>query len=144
MKTNRFIAFTAVIICLILSVPQGCGSAKKTAGSQLSFTSVSFGKKGGFTNQTEMYILRNNGQLLKMENGAEIDLGTVKKARLSEIDRQLSGCGFRELSFSETGNMTYFITVTYSEGSNTVNWTTGSDLPAIKELYSVLTSLLKI
>ncbi len=91
--------------------------------SQSSY--IVFGSGGGFTGQYSVYKLFPNGKVLKGSGRTEmkyLEYSKIKKSEASRIINELNE--LKIVSFSEPGNMSYFIKL-YHDGKET-NYTWGA------------------
>lgn len=120
-----------------------CSTQKNQTKSANIFTEISFGSGGGFTGAISHYLLKNNGEVYKIENTNLVKINKISRSEIKKIANYSKEIGFQNLSMNERGNMTYFIEIKSNTYTNKVTWTDGSKSPEIIELYKLLVSTLK-
>ncbi|MFH0758482.1 MAG: hypothetical protein V2B15_14435 [Bacteroidota bacterium] len=142
MRTTHLLLI-AVVFTFLLNSTQNCSSVKIAKSPRLSFTSISFGKSGGFSNQVEKYIIRNNGTVSNLSNESENVLNEIGETELLNLESDLNRINYYDLQLNEVGNMTYFIVIEKDDITKRVSWTDATDSTEIKEFYKTLISYLK-
>jgi len=105
---------------------------------------IYFGKRGGFTNITNEYVLFEKGQLYKLKNDTLLRIHRISRTQLETIDSFLIVSDFKELNVNEYGNITYFIKVVRSDYEKEATWSDISEVDSLKKLYNaLLTTIIK-
>jgi len=140
LTSNKF--QTMVLLgLLILSI--SCAIQKDQTELANVFTEISFGSGGGFTGASSNYILKNNGEVFKMEKTIPYKINKISKKEIKSISDYIKEIGFQNLSLNERGNITYFIEIKSNTYIHKVIWTDGSKSPEVVELYKILVNTLK-
>lgn len=125
---------TLILSLIMLTTVSSCHAQK---------TYLVFGNGGGFTGQVTAFRLLKNGKVLKGSGRTDIiytEYAKLKRAEAKKFFFELNDLKF--VSFSEPGNMYYFIR--YSHKKITLNYTwgaTGFETPGqLKDIYRRLMS----
>jgi len=130
--------FIAGMLILLLS----CVNAKKMLENDKT-DKIFFGRRGGFTNIPEEYVLFENGKVCKMQNDSVKPIQKISRHRMKSIDSIMAAVNFKEIILDEPGNMTYFIRAERKDFRNEVKWSDSSANDAVSGLYATLISTLK-
>jgi len=128
------------MICTLLTF--SCATQRQHIKSVNGITEISFGKGGGFTGQTEEYLLTGKAEVFKIMNGEKTKLKEITKGDIRNITQQIKDLQFQNIKIAETGNMTYFVEVRAKKYTNRVTWSDITDAPQLKELYKTLVKTL--
>lgn len=132
------IIFIAGMLILLLS----CVNAKKMLENDKT-DKIFFGRRGGFTNIPEEYVLFGNGQVCRIQNDSVKRIQRITRQKKNSIDSIMAAVNFNEIVLDEPGNMTYFIRAEKKEFRNEVKWSDSSANDAVSGLYATLISTLK-
>jgi len=131
--------FLSGIIILLFS----CINSRKLMNNN-EIGRIYFGKRGGFTNITNEYVLFEKGQLYKLKNDTLLRIHRISRTQLETIDSFLIVSDFKELNVNEYGNITYFIKVVRSDYEKEATWSDISEVDSLKKLYNaLLTTIIK-
>ncbi len=131
--------FLSGIIILLFS----CINSRKLMNNS-DISRIYFGKRGGFTNIPDEYVLFEKGQLYKIKNDTLLRIHRISRTQLETIDSLLIVTDFKELSINEYGNITYFIKVVRTDYEKEANWSDISKVDSLKKLYNtLLTTIIK-
>jgi len=131
--------FLSGIIILLFS----CINSRKLMNNN-EIGRIYFGKRGGFTNITNEYVLFEKGQLYKLKNDTLLSIHRISRIQLETIDSFLIVSDFKELNVNEYGNITYFIKVVRSDYEKEATWSDISEVDSLKKLYNaLLTTIIK-
>ena len=125
--------FLSCIIILLFS----CINSRKLMNNN-EIGRIYFGKRGGFTNITNEYVLFEKGQLYKIRNDTLLRIRRISRTQLETIDSFLMVSDFKELNVNEYGNITYFIKVVRNDYEKEANWSDISEVDSLKKLYNAL------
>jgi hypothetical protein len=105
---------------------------------------IYFGKRGGFTNIPDEYVLFEKGLLYKIRNDTLLRIHKISRTQLETIDSLLIVTDFKELNINEYGNITYFIKVVRNDYEKEATWSDISKVDSLKKLYNtLLTTIIK-
>lgn len=104
---------------------------------------IYFGRRGGFTNIPEKYVLFEKGQVYKMQNDSLKRIRRINSKMTHTIDSLLTDMNFKDLKLDESGNTTCFIRVVKNEYENEVRWPDHSGNETVSLLYRTLLSTVK-
>jgi len=131
--------FLSGIIILLFS----CINSRKLMNNN-EIGRIYFGKRGGFTNITNEYVLFEKGQLYKLKNDTLLRIHRISRTQLETIDSFLIVSDFKELNVNEYGNITYFIKVVRNDYEKEATWSDISEVDSLKKLYNaLLTTIIK-
>jgi hypothetical protein len=131
--------FLSGIIILLFS----CINSRKLMNNS-DISRIYFGKRGGFTNIPDEYVLFEKGQLYKIRNDTLLRIHRISRTQLETIDSLLIVTDFKELNINEYGNITYFIKVVRTDYEKEANWADISKVDSLKKLYNtLLTTIIK-
>jgi len=131
--------FLSGIIILLFS----CINSRKLMNNN-DISRIYFGKRGGFTNIPDEYVLFEKGQLYKIRNDTLLRIHRISRTQLKTIDSLLIVSDFKELNINEYGNITYFIKVVRNDVEKEASWSDISEVDNLKKLYNtLLTTIIK-
>lgn len=131
--------FLSGIIILLFS----CINSRKLMNNN-DISRIYFGKRGGFTNIPDEYVLFEKGQLYKIRNDTLFRIHRISRTKLETIDSLLIVSDFKEVNINEYGNITYFIKVVRNDYEKEANWSDISKVDSLKKLYNTLiTTIIK-
>lgn len=131
--------FLSGVIILLFS----CVNSRKLMNNN-DINRIYFGKRGGFTNIPDEYVLFEKGQLYKIRHDTLLRIHRISRTQLETIDSLLIVSDFEELNINEYGNITYFIKVVRSDYEKEANWSDISKVDSLKKLYNtLLTTIIK-
>jgi len=140
LTSNKF-RTTVLVGLLVLSI--SCATQKNQTELANIFTEISFGSGGGFTGASSIYLLKNNGEVCKIEKTIPNKIYKISKKEIKKISNFIKEIGFQNLSINERGNVTYFIEIKSNIYTRKVMWTDGSKSPELVEFYKILVNTLK-
>lgn len=113
---------------------------------QLLNFKIHFGSFGGFTGETDEYILYGNGTLCKVKAVSKdtVIIKQIENKDLKIIFELADSKKLRNFSLELVGNMNYFVKFYKNKVPvNTCQWTDGSKVPEdMKHLYNLLNNLI--
>lgn len=137
MKYSLFVLLLSVLFL-------GCSSTKRL--NEFSKNSLIFGSGGGFTRITNTYTLHVDGTLEKRggPDTQKISITTISPKESKQLFKEYLKEGFDTLSFSQPGNMSYFIGHIEGQDEHKILW--GGELPPsenVKVFYEKLLLLIQ-
>ena len=125
--------FACWIMLLLFATITSCASQKEVASpAEWKGNSIKFGKGGGFTGVSNMYVLLENGQLFSQDGLSSnyTALSKVSKKAAAALFKSAALLSFPAADVNEPGNMYKELQVTlpnktikllWSDGNTTVN-----------------------
>ncbi len=106
---------------------------------------------GGFTGATKTYILLDNGQVFKKNNGLLKSANdpdpqklTIDKKVVKQMFVNIDNLGLKKINKNEPGNLTYSITIKDSDGTHMIQWGKGQkDTEMLQMYYSNVMRIIK-
>lgn len=127
----------AAILLILLS----CTSAHRTTDLKRHFE-IRFGHTGGFTNETLEFMIRENREVFKIQNGEEVKINRITSEKMKEIRDFIDSVHFEKFTSEKPGNINYFIRVQDPEYENRVQWTHIEEDSPLNRLYKLLLTTL--
>ncbi len=137
LKMKRILLISGVLILLI-----SCVNTRKLMENHKT-DRIYFGRRGGFTNIPEEYVLFEKGQVCKMQNDSLLRIQKIGSKQIKTIDSLLTGMNFKELILNDPGNITYFIKVVKQDYENELMWSDAVSDDTVSVLYKTLLSTIK-
>lgn len=130
-----------LLICALFLC--SCVTKKTQKNKHPNFIEITFGNGGGFTGLSNTYFLNNKGEVYELINEKPGKINEISKTEIHDVLGIIAKMGFQNTTFSEKGNMTYFIEIKTNDYTHKVTWADNSDAPEIKNLYKTLVRFLK-
>ena len=131
-----------LLLAGLLNINSSCANLKKTFSHKGIFE-IHFGRSGGFSNVPMEYRIKNNGDIIKIQNKECHKINSISRRKIKTIKDLLIDTDFEHLKIYETGNITYFITVKSDRYENTVKWNDLIINDLLKGLYKELLTTTK-
>lgn len=139
----------AIILSVLLMALQICAFSQSIQKDSIKGDYVEFGNGGGFTGQSQNYVLTRSGDLYFIKNilADEHALEYLKKVKsytVKKIFRYAEKNKITELRYNDPGNLFQYITLTINNKTNHLVWRNSeSTTPKnITTLYTRLYNLL--
>lgn len=139
-----------VISILALCISGCCGSSKSLIQPQLNYN-IKFGSGGGFTGNTEGYLIDTTGAVQKW-TGKTFDtakfqsLSTLSEEEINKLNAMITDLDLFNIEYRKTGNMTNFIVLSRDSSEHRISWEVfagNSDLPNnVKLFYNKLNEMI--
>ncbi len=99
----------------------------KTSAPEQSFT---IGRGGGFTGKYDEYLVKNNGEVYKLEKDkAPVLFEKIGKKEALDIFAKFKQLNITSIKFSHPGNMTSYISYTSDNKTYEIKWGDSRNLP---------------
>jgi carbonic anhydrase len=127
------IHFSAIILLMLFS----CTHTQKTAGTERPFE-IHFGHTGGFTNITVEFVVMENREVFRVQDGEVVRINKLRSKEMKEIRNMIDSIDFKNLVSEEPGNLNYYINLQSPEYKNSVQWSDPVKETPLNSLYRKL------
>ena len=135
--------FQTLIIIILSLLTISCATQRQKKRQTSDFIEIKFGSSGGFTGFEVQYLLKNNGEVYKVACDSIILINQITESEINNISLLIKCISFKDIVFSEIGNMTYFIEVSTIYYKKRVSWIDQSQAIELKNFYKELVETLK-
>jgi len=132
----------ALIIFLIMILPQSCYNTRRISGSRAR-TVIQFGRTGGFTNIPVEYSINAKGEVLRISASEPDTVNIIRVKRLRCLIRELNDIDFKHIELNDPGNISYFIKVRTRHYENSAIWNDLTPNDTLKNIYKKLITTIK-
>jgi len=134
-----------ILICLFLFLIY-CSTNRKVSSKQVYSFEILFGSTGGFTNTNPVFVVKNNGEVLKKDNTSSVPylLKRIDNQQIELLYQLIEDSNLGNLKMKQVSNITNYMEIKSEKYNNKIMWFDESQIPVeVKNLYQTLITAIK-